>query len=155
MNLNVERMVEKETYDQMVKQASPNSKIGTNILKAFFVGGIICVIGELFSKGYEMLPFNFNKEEISMATSITMVFLGAFLTALGVYSKIGKFAGAGSIIPITGFSNSVASPSMEFNSEGIITGTCVKVFTLAGPVIVFGMVSSVIYGIIFWAMQMF
>ena len=153
MNTKSDRLVEKEVYDRMVKQASPNSKIGTNIIKAFVVGGLICVIGEVFSKGYQMLPLN--KEEVSMATSITMVFLGAFLTALGLYSKIGKFAGAGSIVPITGFSNSVASPSMEFNSEGFVLGVGAKMFTIAGPVIVYGTVASVVYGVIYWITTLF
>ena len=136
----------KEEYSQYVKSVLPNSNLFANIIKAFFVGGIICDIGQLIinllkARGLSM-------DMVSSITSIIMVFLGAFLTALNVYDEIGKFAGAGSIVPITGFANSVVSPAMEFKTEGYIMGMGAKMFVIAGPVIVFGICSSVIAGII-------
>jgi len=136
----------KEEYSEYVKSVSPNSKLFTNIIKAFAVGGIICVIGQIFINILKVRGLDM--EMVSAITSIIMVFLGAFLTALNVYDKIGKFAGAGSIVPITGFANSVVSPAMEFKTEGYIMGMGAKMFTIAGPVIVFGLCSSIIAGII-------
>jgi stage V sporulation protein AC len=138
----------KEEYAEYVKSASPNSNLFTNIIKAFVVGGFICVIGQLvinFLKARGLNP-----EMVSSVTSIIMVFIGAFLTAINVYDDIGKFAGAGSIVPITGFANSVVSPAMEFKTEGYIMGMGAKMFVIAGPVIVFGICSSVIVGIIYY-----
>lgn len=136
----------KEEYSEYVKSVSPNSKLITNIIKAFVVGGIICVIGQIISNTLKARGLNL--ENTSAITSIIMVFLGAFLTGLNVYEQIGKFAGAGSIVPITGFANSVVSPAMEFKTEGYIMGMGAKMFVIAGPVIVFGLCSSIIVGII-------
>ena len=136
----------KEEYSEYVKSVSPNSKLITNIIKAFVVGGIICVIGQVISNTLKARGLNL--ENTSAITSIIMVFLGAFLTGLNVYEQIGKFAGAGSIVPITGFANSVVSPAMEFKTEGYIMGMGAKMFVIAGPVIVFGLCSSIIVGII-------
>jgi len=136
----------KEEYSKYVKSVSPNSKLFTNVINAFAVGGLICVIGQIIinilkARGLDL-------EIVSSLTSIIMVFLGAFLTALNVYDDIGKFAGAGSIVPITGFANSVVSPAMEFKTEGYVMGMGAKMFVIAGPVIVFGICSSIIAGII-------
>jgi stage V sporulation protein AC len=135
-----------EEYSEYVKSVSPNSKLFINIIKAFVVGGLICVIGQVIinilkARGLDM-------DVVSAITSIIMVFLGAFLTALNVYDEIGRFAGAGSIVPITGFANSVVSPAMEFKTEGYIMGMGAKMFVIAGPVIVFGLCSSIIAGVI-------
>lgn len=136
----------KQEYSDYVKSVSPNSKLFTNILKAFVVGGLICVIGQIV---FNLLKARgLSQEMVSNLTSMIMVFLGAFLTALNIYDEIGKFAGAGSIVPITGFANSVASPAMEFKTEGYVMGMGAKMFVIAGPVIVFGICSSIIVGII-------
>ncbi len=136
----------KQEYSKYVKSVSPNSKLFINIIKAFAVGGIICVIGQIifnWLKGRGLNP-----EMVSGLTSIIMIFFGAFFTALNIYDELGRFAGAGSIVPITGFANSVVSPAMEFKTEGYIMGTAAKMFIIAGPVIVFGICSSVLVGII-------
>lgn len=136
----------KEEYSQYVKSVSPNSKLFLNIIKAFLVGGSICVIGQVifnWLKGRGLEP-----EVVSGLTSAIMIFLGAFFTALNVYDELGRFAGAGSIVPITGFANSVVSPAMEFKTEGYIMGTGAKMFVIAGPVIVFGICASILVGVI-------
>lgn len=138
----------KDEYSEYVKRVSPNSKLFTNIIKAFVVGGIICVIGQIIIN--ILKARGLDKDVVSSITSIIMVFLGAFLTALNVYDEIGRFAGAGSIVPITGFANSVVSPAMEFKTEGYIMGMGARMFVIAGPVIVFGICSSIIVGIIYY-----
>ncbi len=135
-----------EEYNEYLKKMSPPSPLGKDMLKAFLVGGIICCIGQGLIDLWG--AFGLSKEDAATATTITLVFLGAFLTGFGLYDSIAKFAGAGTLVPITGFANSVVSPALEFKSEGIITGTAAKMFTISGPVIVFGLSASVIYGII-------
>ena len=137
----------KAEYAELVKTLSPGSHCGRNLLRAFWTGGLLCAIGELLCQGYAVrLP----EELCGTAVSITLIFLGALLTGLGVYDKLAKFAGAGTLVPITGFANSVAAPALEYKTEGLITGTAVKMFTIAGPVIVFGTLSATLYGIILW-----
>lgn len=136
----------KEEYSEYVKSVSPNSKIFSNVLKAFLVGGLICIIGQLFVNYFKSRGLN--QDVVSGLTSMTMIFIAALLTGLNVYDDIGKFAGAGSVVPITGFANSVVSPAMEFKSEGFIMGMGAKMFIIAGPVIVFGIISSILVGII-------
>ena len=138
----------KKEYMQYAGKAQPKSPIFTNTIKAFLVGGIICTIGQFLLSLYS--SFNLQFELASTATSITLIALSAFLTGLGLYDKIARHAGAGTLVPITGFANSVVSAALEFKSEGFITGMCAKMFSLAGPVIVFGLSASVLYGIIFW-----
>lgn len=145
--------ITKAQYDKMAKKASPNSKTGVNCIKAFVFGGGICVVGQILFTLYSKLDVD--ETMARTLTSVTLVFIGALLTALGVYDKIAKHAGAGTIIPITGFANSVASPAIEFKSEGIITGMAAKMFVIAGPVIVFSIVSSVAYGIVYFAYTTF
>lgn len=137
-----------QDYEEYVKKQSPNSPLLTDMLKAFLIGGLICCIGQGIMNGYSALDLA--EEEASTATSITLVFIGALLTGVGVYDNIARFAGAGTLVPITGFSNSVVAPALEFKSEGYITGTAAKMFVIAGPVIVYGTTASVIYGIIYW-----
>ena len=122
--------------------------MGKNILKAYFVGGIICCIGQAISDGFSAAGLD--TKSASTATSICLILLGVLLTGLQVYDKIAKFAGAGTLVPITGFANSVASPAIEFKAEGLVTGLGAKMFTVAGPVIVYGLSASVIYGFIYW-----
>ncbi|EGD49719.1 stage V sporulation protein AC [Ruminiclostridium papyrosolvens DSM 2782] len=136
----------KDQYSKYVEEVSPKSKIFTNVLKAFLVGGIICDIGQLFIN--LLKNRGLDNDAVSAITSIIMIFLAALLTGLNVYDEIGKFAGAGSIVPITGFANSVVSPAMEFKSEGYVLGMGAKMFIVAGPVIVYGICTSIIAGII-------
>ena len=135
-------------YRQMVSEAMPKKPMLPQLLKAFVVGGLICCLGQAVSElGRTML--HLDEDALSAFTAIVMVFLGATLTGLGLYDKIGKFAGAGSIVPITGFANSIVSPAMEYKREGYIMGVGAKMFTIAGPVLVYGIGSSVIYGILY------
>ena len=135
-------------YNEYVKKKTPNSPVLSDCLKAFISGGLICVIGEAFMKLYGLL--NMSKELTSTATSITMIFLGALLTGLNIYPKIAKFAGAGTIVPITGFANSVVAPAIDAKSEGFVLGVGVKIFSIAGPVILFGTLASMIAGLFYF-----
>ncbi len=145
-------MITKEEYSILVAKNKPNSKSLKNLPKAFLFGGLICVIGELifiFLSGY------FNEEASRSITSITLIFLASLLTGLGVFDKIAKHAGAGTIVPITGFSNAVTSAAMEFKTEGLILGTMVKMFIIAGPVIVTSTVGSMLIGLVYWIITLF
>jgi stage V sporulation protein AC len=136
----------KNDYGKYVERKAPKSAFALNLFKAFVSGGLICCIGEAILNGYgTILP----QEGAGTATSITLVFVGALLTGLKVYDNLAKFAGAGTLVPITGFANSVAAPALEFKSEGFVTGMAAKMFIIAGPVIVFGIAASVIYGIVY------
>ena len=136
----------KREYSEYVNSKAPASPIGKDLVKAFVVGGIICCIGQGIVNIYQ--HFGLNEELSSTATSITLVLIGALLTGLKIYDKIAKIGGAGTLVPITGFSNSVVAPALEFKTEGLITGTAAKMFVIAGPVIVYGTVVSVLYGLI-------
>ena len=141
----------KEEYKKYVDKKTPNSKMGKNLFNAFWVGGLVCVIAQCFCELFKML--NFDKQSASTLTSVVMIFLGVFLTGIHLYDKIAKFAGAGTLVPITGFANSVVSPQMEFKTEGHILGIAPKVFSIAGPVILFGTISSVGAGIIYYILS--
>lgn len=145
MEEKMEKKVVKN-FQNMVKQKSPSSKIVKNCIIAFVVGGLICDVGQMFNNIF--INFNFTKEATSAYVASIMVFLGAFLTGIGVYDDIGKHAGAGSIVPITGFANSIVSPAMEFKTEGYVLGVGAKMFTIAGPVLVYGISASVVVGVI-------
>ena len=137
----------KEDYQKYVEEKSPKSPLLLDCLKAFLVGGLICAIGQIIfyfakSRGLE-------EKLCYTVVSITLVFLSSFLTALNLFNRIGKFAGAGSLIPITGFANSIVSPAMEYKSEGYIMGVGAKMFTVAGPVLVYGISTSIIVGLIY------
>lgn len=138
----------KQEYQEYVKKQTPNSPIVKNCICAFIVGGFICVIGQGISDFYKM--FELPEDTVATATSITLIFLSALLTGLDVYGKIAKFAGAGTLVPITGFANAVVSPALEAKTEGYILGVGAKVFTIAGPVILYGTFSSFIAGIIYY-----
>ncbi len=137
----------KEDYQKYVEEKSPKSPIFLNCIKAFLVGGLICAIGQVifyFSKSRGL------EETLSYTVvSISLIFLSSFLTALNIFNKIGKFAGAGSLIPITGFANSIVSPAMEYKSEGYIMGVGAKMFTVAGPVLVYGISTSIVVGFLY------
>ena len=142
----------KSDYQKYVDKKTPNSPIAMNLVKAFIVGGIICIIGQLIND-YLTSSFNLDKEVASSVTSISLIFIGIFLTAINVYNRIGKFAGAGSIVPITGFANSIASPAIEFKSEGLVLGVGAKIFQIAGPVLVYGISTSVAVGLIYYLLK--
>ena len=133
-------------YSWFVDERAPKSSVGIKLLRAFVSGGLICVIGQVIMNLISLtgLP----KDSVSALTSITLIFIGGLLTALDIYNQIAKFAGAGSIVPITGFANAVVSPAIEFKSEGLVLGMSAKMFVIAGPVLVYGITASIICGLI-------
>lgn len=138
----------KKEYRQYVEKKAPKSKAGKNAFRAFIVGGLICSVGQFINN---LLKMNgLDKDTASVVTSVTLIFIGALLTGLGIYDDIGKFGGAGSIVPITGFANSIVSPAMEYKSEGFIMGVGARMFVVAGPVLVYGISASIIAGIIYF-----
>lgn len=143
-------MTEKE-YGKLVDEISPNSPMGKDCLNAFVVGGIICTIGQFFMNYYTKLGLG--KDDAGTAASMTLVVISAILTGLSLYDNIAKHAGAGTLVPITGFANAIAAPAVEFKTEGFILGVGAKMFTIAGPVIVYGLSASVVYGFIYWITQ--
>ena len=145
-------MTEKQ-YGKMVKDMSPKSPILKNCLKAFVVGGLICTLGQGLINLYS--HWGLGKEEASTATSMTLVALSALFTGLSLYDNLAKHAGAGTLVPITGFANAVSSAAVEFKTEGFILGVGAKMFTIAGPVIVYGVSASVVYGIVYWITTLF
>lgn len=135
-------------YEKFIKSKMPKPKLLSNCIKAFIVGGLICDVGQFISNSLKGLKLD--QDQVSAGTAIILVFLGAFFTGIGIYDKLGKFAGAGSIVPITGFSNSIVSPAMEFKREGFVFGVGAKMFIVAGPVLVYGISASVLVGIIYY-----
>ena len=135
-----------EEYQRYVCQKEKKSPIFKDVLLAFVVGGTICVIGQAIQNGWSALGLS--EEDAGTATSCTLVYLSALLTGLNLYHKIARFGGAGTLVPITGFANALVSPALDFKSEGFVTGMAAKMFTVAGPVIVFGTLTSVLYGVI-------
>lgn len=140
-------MTEKQ-YDALVREMSPRSPMGKDCFNAFWIGGVICAIGQVFLNLYTSMGLD--KDAAGTATSMTLVTLSALLTGLSLYDNIAKHAGAGTLVPITGFANSIAAPAIEFKTEGFILGVGAKMFTIAGPVIVYGLSASVVYGLIYW-----
>ena len=140
-------MTDKE-YGKLVEEISPKSPIGKDCLSSFAVGGIICTIGQFFINYYTKLGLD--RDTAGTAASMTLVVISAILTGLSLYDNIAKYAGAGTLVPITGFANSIAAPAVEFKTEGFILGVGAKMFTIAGPVIVYGLSASVVYGLIYW-----
>ena len=140
-------MTEKE-YGKLVQSLAPKSPMWKDCLWAFLVGGLICTIGQMIMNGY--LKLGLDEETAGTAMSMTLVAISALLTGFSVYDDIAKHAGAGTLVPITGFANAVAAPAIEFKTEGFILGVGAKMFTIAGPVIVYGVSASVLYGIIYW-----
>ncbi len=136
----------REEYREYARQRAPRSHVKRNALRAFLMGGAICCLGQFLIGLYTRLGLE--KDAAGTAASITLVLLAALLTGLGVYDKLAKLGGAGTLVPITGFSNAVAAPALEFKTEGLITGTAAKMFVIAGPVLVYGVGSSVLYGLL-------
>ena len=141
----------KEEYARRADQLAPKSPSWRTVPLAFLVGGSLCALGQVLRTLYENAGLD--KQDAGTAVSITLIGLGVLLTCLGWFEKIARHAGAGTLVPITGFANSVAAPALEFKTEGFVLGTCVKMFTIAGPVLTFGISASVVYGLILWLMQ--
>ena len=135
-------------YKKFAKEHAPKSPLIKDCLRAFFVGGLICAFAEALVYGYSALQIS--EENVKTLVPVTLIFLAALLTGLGIFDDIAKFAGAGTLVPITGFANAVASPAIDDKSEGLVLGVGAQMFTIAGPVIVYGVLSSVIYGVIYW-----
>lgn len=142
-----------EQYAKYVKKMSPNSALIKDMLNAFWIGGLICVIGQLVRGGLTALGLD--ELAVGAGTAVLMVLLGASFTGMDLYDDIAKVAGAGTVVPITGFANAIVSPAMEFRSEGLVTGLGAKMFTVAGPVLVYGVSASVVYGLIVWIAGLF
>ena len=140
-------------YGKLVQQISPKSPIGKDCAMAFLVGGAICTLGQVFANWYQSMELS--KDDAYMAASMSLVVLSALFTGLSLYDNLAKYAGAGTLVPITGFANSIAAPAVEFKTEGFILGVGAKMFTIAGPVIVYGVSASVVYGLIYWITTLF
>jgi len=140
-----------EQYEKYVDTLSPNSPLAKNMFFAFVIGGGICVLAQLLQNGY--IHLGMEKEVAGTLTSVSVIFIGALLTALSLFNKIAKVAGAGTLVPITGFANAIVAPALEFKQEGFIMGTSGKMFSIAGPVLVYGISASVVAGVIFWIIQ--
>lgn len=147
----MQNLMTKKEYIKYVEKKSPKSKIVRNTIRAFIVGGLICVVAQVFTNIYKSKGLGI--EESGSLTSMTMIFLGVLFTGLNVYDELGKFAGAGSIVPITGFANSIVSPAMEYKSEGFVLGVGARMFLIAGPVLVYGITASVILGILYFLIK--
>lgn len=141
-------------YQEYLNQKSPGSNILKDSLHAFLVGGIICTIGQAFFDLYNRFG-GLAEEDARTAVSVTMIFIGALLTGLDIYGKIARYAGAGTIVPITGFANSIVSPAMEFKKEGLVLGLAAKMFTIAGPVLVYGITASAVVGVVYYIISLF
>ena len=141
----------KKEYAAYVRAKMPRSPLGKDLLLAFVIGGLICCVGQAIGDAYKALGAG--EEDAAAWTSITMVFLGVLFTGLGLYEKLAKHAGAGTLVPITGFANSVASPALEFKTEGMILGLAANIFTISGPVILYGVGAGAVYGLILWLCQ--
>ena len=146
------RLPSLERYGEMVKKATPSSPSFKNCFFAFLVGGAICTLGQFLN--YIYTAMGADEKSAAAFVSISLIFLSAALTSFGVYDKLAKYAGAGTLVPITGFANSMVSPAMEFHAEGNVLGIGCKIFTIAGPVILYGTLSSVLYGLIYWVTKM-
>ena len=143
----------KEEYAAYVKAKMPRSPLWRDMLLAFLFGGGICCIGQAILDMWK--SFDLATDDAATATCISMIFLGALCTGLGFYDKLAKYGGAGTLVPITGFANAIAAPAVEFKTEGFILGVGAKMFTIAGPVIVYGVSASVVYGLIYWITTLF
>ena len=146
-------MISPKEYNKIVTKNSPKSKLFVNCIKAFLIGGAICTIGQGFTDLYAMLGAA--EKDSKTLCSVTLIFIGILLTAIGVYDKIAKHGGAGTLVPTTGFANAVSSPAIEFKSERYIAGLGAKLFIIAGPVIVYGVSASIIYGFVLWILSLF
>lgn len=142
----------KREYLDYLNKKSPDSKLFKDMLYAFVIGGIICVLGQAIYDVYNKV-FQADEDTARIALSVTMIFLGAFLTGINLYGKIAKYAGAGTLVPITGFANAIVSPAMEFKKEGLVLGLASKMFVIAGPVLVYGITSSAVVGVVYFIIK--
>jgi len=142
----LQNKINQKEYDLLVKQTNPKGNHAKNFLFAFVLGGLVCSVGQAFSELYTFLGAN--KENAGIFVSVTLVFLAALLTSLNVYDNFANVAKAGALVPITGFANAVCAPAMEYKTEGFITGTGTKIFAISGPVIVYGVFASAVYGVV-------
>lgn len=140
-------------YEGMNKGASPKSPLGKDMLLAFLVGGLICTLGQFFVELYTMAGMG--QEAAAGAASVSLVFMSALFTGLNLYDRLARLGGAGTLVPITGFANAISAAALEFKSEGLILGVGAKMFTIAGPVLVYGIAASVVYGLILYFFQLF
>jgi len=138
----------KKLYGEMVKAASPGSTVASNCLKAFLFGGSICAIGQIIQN--ILLRAGLERDDAGLVTATILIVAAILLTALGLYSKLGKHAGAGSVVPITGFANAITAPAIEHKKEGLVLGVGAKMFVIAGPVIVYGLIASVVVGLVYY-----
>lgn len=145
--------LDKQTYKRYATAHAPRSPIGKNCFNAFCIGGLICAIGQGLNDIYHLV-FEFSKDDSGLLTSATLVFVAVLLTAIGVFDEIAKVAGAGTLVPITGFANAVVSPAIDSKSEGLVLGVGAKIFTVAGPVLLYGILSGAIYGAIYYFSSM-
>ncbi|WHH60445.1 stage V sporulation protein AC [Petroclostridium sp. X23] len=148
----MDQVFTKKEYEKYVQKKSPNSPIVKNVIKAFIIGGLICIVGQLVSTYFKSRGLS--TEQVAGATAIVMILLGALLTGLDLYDGLAKHAGAGTIVPITGFANAIVSPAMEFKKEGYILGVASKMFVIAGPVLVYGIVASIVAGLIYFLIML-
>lgn len=146
--------IDKKTYKKYAQAHAPKSPIVKNCIKAFIFGGIICAIGQGFLEIYGQV-LGLVKDDAAALTSVTLIFIAILLTAIGVFDRIAKHAGAGTLVPITGFANAVASPAIDAHSEGLILGVGAKIFTVAGPVLLYGTVAGAVYGVVLWVCGLF
>lgn len=144
-------MLSKKEYQKIVTDKSKKSKVFVNCSKAFLIGGAICTVGQVLITVYQLAGMG--EEDARTLTSVSLIFLGVLVTAFGLYDDLAKHAGAGSLVPITGFANAVSSPAIEFKTEGFVLGVGAKMFVIAGPVIVYGVFSSVIFGVVYWVLR--
>lgn len=147
--MDINNVIEKQNYQQHVKKVMPKSRLFKEIVMAFIVGGLICVLGEALNDLGEK-ALGLDKEGVSTFRSATLIFLGALFTGIGIYDMLGRIAGAGSIVPITGFANSIVAPALEYKWEGYVLGVGAKLFTIAGPVLVYGISSSILAGLLYY-----
>lgn len=143
----------KQRFQTLTEESEPKPQLTRNCIRAFIVGGLICVLGQIITNIF--MKFGFTKDEVSSITAVIMVLIGALLTGVGIYDKIANYGGAGTVVPITGFANAVVAPAIEFKKEGFVFGVAAKMFTIAGPVLVYGIGSSVIIGIIYYIKDLF
>ena len=146
--------MEKETYKRFADAHAPHSPIGKNCLFAFLIGGSICLLGQILRDIYQKLC-NMSEEDAGTLTSVSLIFLAVLLTGLGLFDRIAKVAGAGTLVPITGFANAVVSPAIDSSAEGYVLGVGAKIFTVAGPVLLYGTLAGTVYGVIYWLVLFF
>lgn len=146
--------MDKETYQKFADAHAPHSPIGKNCLCAFLIGGLICTLGQLLRDVYQK-TCGMSRDDASTLASVTLIFLAVTLTGLGIFDRLAKIAGAGTLVPITGFANSVVSPAIDSHAEGLVLGVGAKIFTVAGPVLLYGTLAGTVYGVIYWIVSLF